>query len=111
MPKKQNKLPVVLSPKELVHFFDCVHRYNHQVILTVCYAAGLRVSEATHLRPTAIDSRRMLIRVEQGKNHKDRFVMLSPKLLDTLRNFWWTTRPPGRYANLSYRRACLQWLW
>jgi site-specific recombinase XerD len=61
IPKKQQKLPVVLSPEEVVHFLDCVHRHNQRVILTVCYGAGLRVSEATHLTPTAIDSRRMVI--------------------------------------------------
>lgn len=93
IPKKQQKLPVVLSPEEVVHFLDCVHRHNQRVILTVCYGAGLRVSEATHLTPTAIDSRRMVIRVYMGKGQKDRYVMLSPKLLDILRTYWLATRP------------------
>ena len=52
------------------------------MILTVCYAAGLRVSEAVRLKPAAIDSQRMVIRVEAGKGRKDRYVMLSPRLLE-----------------------------
>ena len=71
------------------------------MILTVCYAAGLRVSEAVRLKPAAIDSQRMVIRVEAGKGRKDRYVMLSPRLLDLLRDYWKTARPkewlfPGR---------------
>ena len=57
---------------------------KHRVILTVCYATGLRISEAVRLKPAAIDSQRMVIRVEQGKGRKDRYVMLPPKLLDML---------------------------
>ena len=63
------------------------------MILTICYAAGLRISEAVRLKPAAIDSKRMVIRVEQGKGHKDRYVMLSPKLLAMLREYWRRTHP------------------
>ena len=70
LPRKPQKLPVVLSPEEVLHFLDCVERGKHRVILTTCYAAGLRVSEAVQLRPNAIDSRRMVIRVELGKGRK-----------------------------------------
>jgi site-specific recombinase XerD len=66
-PKKPQRLPIVLSPDEVVHFLGCVESRNHRVILTTCYAAGLRISEAVRLTSTAIDSRRMTIRVEQGK--------------------------------------------
>ena len=66
---------------------------KHRVILTVCYAAGLRVSEAVRLKPAAIDSQRMVIRVEQGKGRKDRYVMLSPRLLDILRDYWKAAHP------------------
>jgi site-specific recombinase XerD len=92
-PKKQQKLPVVLSQEEVVHFLNCVDRGKHRVILTTCYAAGLRISEAVRLKATAIDSARMVIRVEQGKGRKDRYVMLSPKLLEILRSYWRAVRP------------------
>lgn len=94
-PKKPQKLPVVLSPEEVLHFLGCVGSTKHRAILTTCYAAGLRVSEAVHLQPTDIDSQRMVIRVEQGKGQKDRYVMLSPKLLETLRSYWRAFRPNG----------------
>jgi integrase/recombinase XerD len=93
LPKKPQKLPVVLSPEEVQHFLNCVDYNKHQVILTTCYAAGLRISEAVRLKPTAIDSTRMVIRVEQGKGRKDRFVMLSPMLLKILRRYWKGLRP------------------
>jgi len=92
-PKKPQKLPIVLSPEEVIQFLNCVVGINHRVILTTCYAAGLRISEAICLRPPAIDSKRMVLRVEQGKGQKDRYVMLSPKLLTTLRDWWRVERP------------------
>ena len=64
-PKKPQKLPVVLSPEEVLQFLDCVAGTKHRAILTTCYAAGLRISEAVHLKPADIDSQRMVIRVEQ----------------------------------------------
>ena len=93
LPKKPQKLPVILSPEEVLHFLGCVERGKHRVILTTCYAAGLRISEAVRLKATAIDSSRMVIRVEQGKGRKDRYVMLSPKLLEILRRYWRAVRP------------------
>jgi integrase len=63
-----------------------------------CYAAGLRISEAVNLKTSDIDSQRMVIRLAQGKGHKDRYVMLSPKLLDTLREYW--PRPDGKIDTL-----------
>ncbi|GAC1507083.1 MAG: tyrosine-type recombinase/integrase [Steroidobacteraceae bacterium] len=92
-PKKPQKLPVVLSPEEVIRFLECVGSTKHRAILTTCYAAGLRISEAVRLKPDDIDSQRMVIRVEQGKGQKDRYVMLSPKLLETLRGYWRTVRP------------------
>ena len=92
-PKKPQKLPVVLSPEEILQFLGSVRSTKHRAILTTCYAAGLRISEAVRLKPTDIDSQRMVIRVEQGKGQKDRYVMLSPKLLETLRSCWRTLRP------------------
>src|SRR5208282_881665 len=92
-PKKPQKLPIVLSPEEVLQFLSCVQSIKHRSILTVWYAAGLRISEAVHLKVADIDSERMVIRVEQGKGRKDRFVMLSPKLLKVLRARWPVEKP------------------
>jgi integrase/recombinase XerD len=91
--RKAKKLPVVLSPEEVRRFLGAVDNLKHRVILTVCYATGLRISEAVRLKSTAIDSQRMVIRVDQGKGHKDRYVMLPPKLLAILRDYWKRTHP------------------
>jgi site-specific recombinase XerD len=93
VPKVPKKLPVVLSPDEVRHFLGCVENIKHHTILTTCYAAGLRISEALHLKPASIDRQRMVIRVEQGKGQKDRYVMLSPKLLTSLEDYWRAARP------------------
>ena len=93
MPKKPFKLPVVLSPEEVLRFLSSVDSLKHRTILTTTYAAGLRISEATHLRVTDIDSQRMVLRVDQGKGRKDRYVMLSPRLLADLRSYWTVARP------------------
>ena len=117
-PKKPRRLPVVLSPDEVVRFLDGVKAPMHRAILTTCYAAGLRISEALHLRPTDIDSGRMVIRVEQGKGQRDRYVMLSPKLLEMLREWWRLSQPrhwlfPGArpdhpFGRGAVRRECRQ---
>jgi len=75
MPKKPFKLPVVLSPDEVMRFLACIENLKHHTILTTAYAAGLRVSEATHLKVIDVDSQRMMLRVDQGKGNKDRYVM------------------------------------
>ena len=99
--RQPHQLPEVLSCAEVAAFLDAVKSRKQRVILTVCYAAGLRVSEAVRPKPAAIDSQRMVIRVEAGKGRKDRYVMLSPRLLDLLRDYWKAVRPkewlfPGR---------------
>jgi site-specific recombinase XerD len=99
--RKPQALPVVMSPDEVSRFLDAVENRKHRMILTVCYAAGLRISEAVKLTPTAIDNKRMVIHVEDGKGRKDRYVMLSPVLLEMLREYWRRVRPkewlfPGR---------------
>ena len=71
MPNKPFKLPVILSPEEVMHFLGSVHTMKHRAILMAAYAAGWRVSEATHLKVTDIDSQRMMLRVDQGKGGKD----------------------------------------
>lgn len=115
-PKKPQKLPVVMSPEEVLHFLSCVGGAKHRAMLTTCYAAGLRISEVVRLKPTNIDSQRMVIRVEQGKGQKDRYVMLSPKLLEILRGWWRVNKPrhwlfpsdlPGRHISKdAVEQAC-----
>ena len=82
------RLPVVLSQEETVGFLSSIASRRHQVLLITIYATGLRISEALGLRGRDIDSSRMVIRVRQGKGKKDRYVPLSPVLLDLLREHW-----------------------
>jgi integrase/recombinase XerD len=84
---------VILSREEVMQFLDSIHNTKHRAILMTAYAAGLRISEVTHLKVTDIDSQRMMLRVDQGKGRKDRYVMLSPRLLDLLRTYWKVERP------------------
>jgi site-specific recombinase XerD len=91
--RKPQKLPVILSRDEVSRFLDAVGNLKCRVILTVCYATGLRISEAVRLTPAVIDSQRMTIHVQAGKGRKDRYVMLSPRLLDILRDYWRQARP------------------
>jgi integrase/recombinase XerD len=91
--KKPRALPVVLSLDELSRFFAAITNLKHRAILMTAYAAGLRLSEVTHLRVADIDSQRMVIRVRQGKGQKDRYVMLSQNLLAVLREYWRVARP------------------
>jgi site-specific recombinase XerD len=89
------KLPVVLSPEEVARFLDAAPGLKYKAALSVAYGAGLRVSEVVALKVSDIDSKRMVIRVEQGKGHKDRYVMLSPHLLELLRAWYKAARPQG----------------
>jgi site-specific recombinase XerD len=87
------KLPVVLSADEVVSLLEAVSGTRNRVALTCAYAAGLRSMEAARLKVSDIDSHRMVIRVEEGKGAKDRYVMLSPPLLNILRTYWRLARP------------------
>jgi integrase/recombinase XerD len=89
------KLPVVLSPEEVARLLDAAPGLKYKAALSVAYGAGLRASEVISLKIGDIDSRRMVIRVEQGKGRKDRYVMLSPHLLALLRAWWKAARPQG----------------
>src|SRR5512135_1849317 len=92
-PKQPKRLPVVLSPAEVTRFFEAIPGLKHRALLMTAYAAGLRVSEVVALRVDDIDSQRMVIRVRQAKGRKDRYVMLSPRLLEILRQYWKAARP------------------
>jgi site-specific recombinase XerD len=93
--REPRKLPVVLSPEEVARLLDAAPGLKYKAALSVAYGAGLRASEVVSLKIGDIDSERMLIRVEQGKGRKDRYVMLSPHLLQLLRAWWKAARPQG----------------
>lgn len=92
-PKPPKKLPHVLSRQEVIEIFAATTRLPDRVLLKTTYSAGLRVSETINLKVTDIDSRRMCIRVEQGKRQKDRYTLLSTRLLAELRSYWKVYRP------------------
>lgn len=91
------RLPVVLSPEEVALLLAHAPSLKDRAALSIAYGCGLRVSEIANLKVCDIDSARMLIRVEQGKGRKDRYVMLAPDLLDLLRH-WWRVEAPARLA-------------
>ena len=96
------KIPVVLNPEEVARFLEAAPGPKYKAALGAAYGAGLRVSEVASLKVSDIDSKRMLLRIEQGKGRKDRYAMLSPVLLELLRDWWRIARPT---AWLSRRRA------
>jgi integrase/recombinase XerD len=111
-PKKEYRLPVILSPEEVLRLLEAAPSFSHRVIFSTMYGTGVRVSEALHLRVPYIDSQRMMIRIQQGKGHKDRYVQLSPKLLELLRTYWRTVRPqewlfPGQVPNQPLGREAV----
>jgi site-specific recombinase XerD len=95
------RLPVVLSAAEIHEFFQHVPTIRYRAALMTAYGAGLRVSEVVALKVGDIDSQRMLIRVNQGKGKKDRYAMLSPRLLVILRSWWRSQHPAGRRHSVS----------
>lgn len=108
-----NSLPVVLSQEEVERFFAPIGSLKHRAALMVCYGGGLRISEALRLKVSDIDSSRMVIRVERGKGAKDRYSVLSQRLLEVLRIYWRQQRPteylfPGRKAGSSLGPETIQ---
>lgn len=113
--KRPASIPDPLTLSESTAFLRATKDLKLRTLFMIMYSAGLRLTEATHLRPADIDSERMIIHVRQGKGMKDRNVMLSPRMLEGLRDYWQQYRPkgwlfPGRgQAPLSSRivqRAC-----
>lgn len=92
-PKKPKRLPVVLSREEIGLIIKNVKNLKHRAILSIIYACGLRISEAINLEIRDIDSTRMIIHIRGGKGNKDRFVGLSPKILEILREYYRKYRP------------------
>jgi integrase/recombinase XerD len=99
--REPRRIPVVLSLEEIARLLEAAPGPKYKAALSAAYGAGLRVSEVVALKVSDIDSERMLLRVEQGKGRKDRFAMLSPRLLELLRDWYRIARPavwlfPGR---------------
>jgi len=93
-PRRQKKLPTVLSRAQVAALLMAPRNLKHRAILATLYAAGLRVSELCALQVPDIESQRMVIRIRQGKGQRDRLVMLSPRLLQLLRQYWKRSQPP-----------------
>lgn len=91
--RRERPLPVVPSADEVCRFLDAVPVRSYRMLLTVSYGCGLRLSESVRLEPRDVDSARMVIHVRRGKGKKDRYVTLSPVLLDMLRTYWKQERP------------------
>jgi integrase/recombinase XerD len=99
--REPRKMPSVLSPEEVARLLEAAPGPKYKAALSAAFAAGLRVSEVVSLKVSDINSKRMLLRIEQGKGRKDRFAMLSPQLLELLRDWYRIARPavwlfPGR---------------
>jgi integrase/recombinase XerD len=93
--KPPRRLPVVMNDEEVRGLLECAHSLRDRALFETAYATGMRLGELTRLLITDIDSKRMVIRVDQGKGRKDRYVMLSASLLETLRGYWRQARPKG----------------
>lgn len=93
--KSQRRLPVVLSQDEVKRMIDAATTLVHRTVLMTLYSTGMRRAELTRLRVGDIDKERMVIRIKQGKGGKDREVPLSPKLLETLQEYWQWKKPRG----------------
>jgi integrase/recombinase XerD len=99
------RLPLILSRTEVARIIDAASNLRNRAVLMTTYAAGLRVSEVSHLHVADIDSERMALRIEQGKGGRDRYSLLPPQLLETLRLYWRAYRPrvwlfPQRHADV-----------
>jgi site-specific recombinase XerD len=92
--REPRKIPAVLSPEDVARLLEAAPEPKYKAALGVAYGAGLRVSEVVALKVSDVDSKRMLLKVEQGKGRKDRLAMLSPQLLELLRDWYRIARPP-----------------
>jgi site-specific recombinase XerD len=96
-PKRPQTLPDILTGEEVERLFQQIASIKHRAILMTAYGAGLRISEACSLKVSDLDSKRMLIHVHEGKRSKDRYVMLSERLLEILRTYWKVVHPQGPF--------------
>ena len=117
-PRKVIRLPQILSPEEVTRLIDAADSTFHRAMLMTLYATGARRAEAAHLKVGDIDSRRMVVHIHGGKGNRDRDVMLSPKLLDALRDYWRGLRRrqtewlfPGNAWHTSSRPVTTKVMW
>ena len=106
-PRRVIKLPVVLSVEEVERLIAVTTNIKHRSLLMLAYSAGLRRQETQHIKPSAIDSARMVVHVVQGKGMKDRYTILSPKALETLRTYYRLTRPRVYLFEPNGRQGCI----
>ena len=111
--KRPRLLPVVLGADEVNELLACTHNLKHRTLFTTLYASGMRLSEATALQVSDIDSKRMQIKITCGKGNKQRLVPLSPRLLEALREYWTEYRPatflfPGKTPDRPYAATSVQ---
>jgi integrase len=92
-PKRQRRLPTILDQQDVARLIDSAGNLMHRIMLMMLYATGLRRAELCHLKVSDIDSERMVIHVRHGKGGFDRDVLLTPKLLETLREYWRWMKP------------------
>jgi len=112
-PKKEKKLPEILSKNEISKLLKAVKNLKHKAILYLVYSAGLRVGEVVKLKPTDIDSDRMLIPIIQGKGKKDRYTILSETALSILRQYVKVYKPehwlfPGQHPDKHLTERSVQ---
>jgi site-specific recombinase XerD len=111
--KRPKRLPTVLADDEVQRLLQWVNFPKHRMVLLMCYAAGLRLSEASHIKVTDIDGARGMLHIRSGKGRKDRYVPLAPRLLNELRQYWKIERPKdylfaGRTPSVSLSTATIQ---
>lgn len=102
-PKRAFHLPTILSQEEVTRLIDAAVTPYHRTLLMTLYATGVRRAELTHLKISDIDSKRMVIHVQGGKGRKDRDVMLSPKLLEALREHWRRIKAQAKRMAVSWQ--------
>ena len=111
--KRPKTLPTVLGDEEVQRLLGCISYDKHRLVLLICYAAGLRLSEATHIKLGDIDGERSMLHIRSGKGRKDRYVPISPRLLNELRSYWKLQRPTdylfaGKTADVPLSTATVQ---
>ncbi len=117
MPKEPERLPLVLSPEEVTQLIEGAVNLKHRTLLMILYGTGIRRSEVAQLKVTDIDSKRMVIHIQQGKGRRDRDLPMTPKLLEAIREYWRSEKPrvylfpsPNKWDGVE-RPICSKTVW